>query len=350
MTRLPSLARVVVVVALAIAPLIPANASVWDAASASDADRAADAVFELALRAGDEHVLIANTAGSAISERKRQLKNALDAWTRAATAKPASPEPYFRIAEALTSFYLETCGNASVGIPQSPLRDCDAGMDVIDRRVAMQVLAAYAEAEQIAPLDPRFGAGEGGVLFERALVNTRLATQAGYAAAATDYEQYIRRAETKSTDGLANAWSNLAETYMMLGRLDDSIDAYRESASIGFPDVATWYGMAVALDRAGRTSEALDVVRAQGKDGLQHFESRVARGFTFFVPRGEVFYYFALAEEAYGELEYAKAHWEMFIQSGAHPQYHPSAKAHIQALTGKRNASRVDPEPRGRRK
>jgi hypothetical protein len=65
----------------------------------------------------------------------------------------------------------------------------------------------------------------------------------------------------------------------------------------------------------------------------------VLRGDTFFVPEGEKHYYFALSDEAFGFDEEAIDNWKRFIASGAHPQYQPRAKAHLEALMKKKRGN-----------
>ena len=69
------------------------------------------------------------------------------------------------------------------------------------------------------------------------------------------------------------------------------------------------------------------------------------RGDTFFVPEGEKFYYFALGEEAFGLDDDAINFWRLFLNSGAHPQFQPRAKAHLDALLKKRRKSPLPIEP-----
>ena len=57
---------------------------------------------------------------------------------------------------------------------------------------------------------------------------------------------------------------------------------------------------------------------------------------TFFVPYGEEFYYFALAYEAFGMTESAIEYWQKYLMSGAHPEYQPRAKAHLDPLLAER--------------
>ena len=150
--------------------------------------------------------------------------------------------------------------------------------------------------------------------------------------------------ELTRNSSLDQVWGNLAETYMMLGRLEDSIEMYKDSLRNG-SDTATWYGFAVALDRDERTQQANDVIRSLGRDQRDSFHNRVMRGDTFFVPEGEKFYYFALVDEALGLEEEAISYWRQFINSGAHPQYQPRAKAHLDALLKKRRKTPLPIEP-----
>jgi hypothetical protein len=130
---------------------------------------------------------------------------------------------------------------------------------------------------------------------------------------------------------------------MMLNRLDDAVDAYRE---IGAPThVSTIYGAAVALDRAERQQLAMDLIVAQGANGFRTFRQSVDAGITFFVPEGEKWYYFALGEEAFGNIDAAISYYRSFISSGAHPIFQPRAKAHIEALLKKRGKTPPPPDP-----
>ena len=300
-------------------------------------------VYDKELREGDEHVLLANSESNSRSLRKRQVQLALASYRAAATANPKSAEPWFRIADTLSSFYLANCINSpQYGITPSPFKDCTQ-VDAIDKAIAQQVIEAWNEAEKRAPLDPRFSGNEGdSVLFSRAILNTKIGSKQSLEAAAVDYERYLARSDGKGGN-IETSWSNLAETYMMLGRLDDSIEAYREIGTA--TNVSTVFGAAVALDRAERGQLALDLIRGQGVNGYRNFKRSVDLGQTFFVPDGEKFYYFALAEEAFGNIDQAISYWRTYISSGAHPQFQPRAKQHLEVLLKKRGRTPPPPDP-----
>jgi tetratricopeptide (TPR) repeat protein len=309
---------------------------VWQRAIDPVTTETAIDLYQRSLRDGDDHVLQASSRSSSVAAIRDQVQRAIDAYRGAATAQPSAAEPYFRIGMVLWSFYLQNCDHdPRYGHTRSPLADCSAP-DAINPGIAEQTIKAWDAFEARAPLDPRLSGGPGSLLFSRAIIHTKLATRAHLEAAARDYEAIIHRSDGRG-DTLSLVWGNLAETYMMVGRLDDSIAAYREAIRYG-ARTATWYGLAVALDRDGRATLAHDVMVAQGAAGYRAFEGDVESRSTFFVPRGEVFYYFALAEEALGQLDEALDHWNKYIASGAHPQYQPRAREHVDALLARRRA------------
>jgi tetratricopeptide (TPR) repeat protein len=319
-----------------------AHANVWQQMS-SPPDPSRE-LYDKEMREADEYVLRANSESASIAQRKRWVQLAIASYKTAAAARPKDAEPYFRIAATLNSFYLDNCLDAPhFNVTRSPFRDCSRP-DVLDLGIAQQVIDALDNAEKRAPLDPRFSGADGdSMLFERAILNTKIGTPKSLDLASKDYERYLERNDGKGVN-METTLSNLAETYMMLGRLDESIDAYRE---IGSPThVSTIYGAAVALDRNDRSSLAMQIVREQGKNGYEQFRRGVENGQTFFVPQGEQFYYFALAEEAFGNVEAAINYWNRFIGSGAHPMFQPRAKAHVDALMKKRgNKPALPPDP-----
>jgi tetratricopeptide (TPR) repeat protein len=312
-----------------------AHANVWDHAVNSSATATTDK-YEAELANGDEHVLAANSRSNSIAALRAELDLALASYRAAAVTRPDAGEPYARIATTLYSFYLESCNDDLRGFRASPLRDCSR-VDAIDVGIAEQVIKAWDALETRAPLDPRFSplGDSNGVLFDRAILHTKLATKDHLQKAVRDYERILDRSGSFDDSDVSRVWGNLAETQMMLGQLDVAIDAYREAARHS-SDASTWYGLAVAMDRDGRSSQAETIVRQQGDEAYQTFQRSVEVGNTFFVPRGEVHYYYALIDEAFGNVEASIREWREFIRSGAHPQYQPRAKEHLDALLAKR--------------
>lgn len=335
MKRLATLAFVLV------AGVAQAN-NVWERALTTDSSAAALDTYESALREGDEHALLANTRGTSIREVKNQLRQADAAYRKAAAARPDQAEPYFRIARLIYSFYFE-CADGNLRVNWSPVCDSHG----FSRARSEELIAAWDAAEARAPLDPRLSVGpfgESEILFRRAILHTKLATPQHLEAAARDYEKILARQDSGSNGSPENVVGNLAETYMMLGRLEEAIETYKLALRSG-ADTSTWYGYAIALDRDERSQHALDVLRSLGRGSRDDFHRKVMEGATFFVPEGEKFYYFALADEALGLDDEAIEYWRHFINSGAHPRYQPRAKAHLDALLKKKRRTPVIIEP-----
>jgi tetratricopeptide (TPR) repeat protein len=331
--------RLVIAVALLVSNV--AGADVWQDAIRGGPEASRE-LYDRHLREGDERVLMADSRQISRAEIVRQVNLAITSYKADAAARPTEGEPWFRIATTLSSFYLASCGEYQS--PKSPLRDCPGLPGKINVPIAEQVVAAWQEFEKRAPLDPRLSPPADprladSPLFERAILHTKLGTEAHIAEAARLYEIAIRR--SSNADASETIWSNLAETYMMLGRLEDSLEAYRQIRSTF--DVSTKYGVAVVLDRAGRAEKALDLIRSEGREGYERFQQRVASGQTFFVPYDETFYYFGLAAEAFGEYSQAVEYFQMFLRSGAHPQFQARAREHVEALSKKR--PRIVPPP-----
>ncbi|HWO25407.1 MAG TPA: tetratricopeptide repeat protein, partial [Kofleriaceae bacterium] len=290
MSRAPLVAALVAALAaaLVVASLSQAAADgkrpdVWQRALDPARSDAARETYQRELREGDDHVTQAGIRSSSASAIREQVQRAIEAYRRAAAAQPEAAEPYFRIGMVLWSFYLQNCdSDTRFGSTRSPLADCSAP-DAINTTIAEQTIKAWDTFEAKAPLDPRLSGELGGILFSRAIIHTKLATSAHLAAAARDYEAIVQRTDGKG-EVLIVTWPNLAETYMMLGRLEDAIDAYRESLRTA-SRTSTWYGLAVALDRDGRGSLARDVVVAQGIAGFRQFQNDLASHQTFYVPR-----------------------------------------------------------------
>lgn len=310
-----------------------ARADVWNDAVARGRPDPNRDTYNRALKDGDDAVTQSLVRSASLQTIKSKITAAIMAYQEAATAEPNEAEPYFRIAMVLFSHYFSCDSETIASNMQSPL--CDPNPYRMDRRKAEQVIAAWNAAEQRAPLDPRFTVvgGSGELLFQRAILNTKLATKASLEAAARDYEAFLARSDEDGRTSLLahETRNNLAETYMMLDRLDQAIDMYKEALRHS-PSAETAYGLAVALDRDERTGEALGLIRDQGQDAFREFYLNVMKGSTFFVPAGEQHYYFALIDEAYGQNQNALDQWQAFIDSGAHPEFQPRAKQHIEAL------------------
>lgn len=295
----------------------PARAgSPWDA----PADAAADAEYRRQMARGDELAVQAMEARSMrFVQRQRWVPSgtlalrAVEAYKRAAAARPDDPEPHYRAAEVLHAHFLESPSTSSEPV----LRD---------RELAESALAHWQAFAERAPLDPRVT----GTLFDRALVYTRLATEPDFVQAVAMYELLIERSDLRSlpAEQVATWLANLAETYMMVGRLGEAIETYQRALDYR-AEPAYGYGLAVALDRDGQTALAREVmVSYAAADQMRDLQ----RGSVFFVPEGEVEYYLALGYEALDDLDQAARHYRRFIASGAHPRYQARAQENLRRV------------------
>ena len=336
------MSRAVLVAALAVglgATAAPARASVWSDATGNAMASAREESYQKALKLGDDAALQADQATMKRADQERQIDAAITLYTAAAETKPTAGEPYARIGKLLFSMYFEACEADSLVssriTSRSPLCPAAAfGAQQSDPALintlpklharAEQLIAAWATFEARSPMDPRI---DHSFLFERAILNTKLATTPHLEAAARDYEAILRR---YGGDNDESTYGNLAETYMMLGRLDDAIARYERAVAQGGNSAA--FGLAVALDRDERNEAARNLILEAGPDQYRAFLNQVASFTWFFVPPGEKFYYLALCEETFGELDAAYEDWQKFIKSGAHPMYQPRAKSHLAQL------------------
>lgn len=311
----------------------PADASVWDRALQSPEDEAARDLYDTKMLEGDTATLTATIQSSSIASNLESIRRAEAAYRAAAAARPREAEPYYRIANLLYQMYYN-CESSYVQPPT-----CDPN----NMARADAVIAAWEQFESRAPLDPRVI----DFLPARALLHTKLieglpSDHRHLEKAAADYQAALERGDGLSaTRADESLLGNLAETYMMLDRLDDAIASYYRAIAAGAARVSTVYGLAVALDRDGSTEQAYRQIQGQGAEGVDSFTKDCLRRAVFFVPSGESAYYFALANEAVGNYGVALSLWVRYIASGAHPEFQDRAREHIETLREKH----VHPEP-----
>jgi len=304
--------------------------NVWDHALQTGAPDVNHDLYDKEMADGDEYTQLANSRSSNTATVRHSLDLALVSYRNAAKAMPDAAEPYYRIGELIHSFVFE-CDFLQGWQPPTCNNE--------DLQKAREMVEAWDAFEARAPLDPRVTE----LLYPRAIARTKLVKGEPAKAkqylmgALRDYEAaidrwkygiYARHYEL-AKDTL---YGNLAETYMMVGRLDDAIDAYKEAINAG-ADTSVVYGLAVALDRDERSAQALNLIRSKNaRSDYQQFMNKYVNHLVFYVPSGEEFYYFALIEEALGAYDASIQHWQQYIASGAHPQYQPRAKAHLDSL------------------
>jgi tetratricopeptide (TPR) repeat protein len=307
-----------------------ADAGIWDRMLTSPEEESNKEVYDAKMLEGDTATLTATIQSASVTNSLDSIKRAVAAYHAAAAKQPREAEPYFRIGNLLYQMHFDCDSPILARLPT-----CNRAYAT--PRQMEQAIEAWEEFENRAPLDPRVAE----ILIKRAILSTKLITgSAGdrrhLESAARDYKAALDR-----SDGLAasradeQVLGNLAETYMMLDRLDDSIATYLQAISVGAARVSTVYGFAVALDRDGSGDQAMRRIRSQGAGGFDAFNKEYTGGSVFFVPAGESNYYFALANEAFGNYGAALQLWNAFIASGAHREFQPRAREHIDELLKK---------------
>lgn len=304
-----------------------ADASVWDRALTSPDDEAARELYDAKMLEGDTATLTATIQSASIANNLESIRRAEAAYRAAASVRPREGEPYYRIGNLLYQMY-SNCDPMLAQLPTCTPNNLSH---------AEAVITAWEQFEARAPLDPRISE----ILLRRALLHTKLinGTSADHRhleKAAHDYQSALDRGDgLTGTRGDEQLLGNLAETYMMLGKLDDAIANYTQAIAAGAARVSTVYGLAVALDRDGSGEQAVRQIQGQGAEGLDAFGKECIHRSVFFVPTGESSYYFALANEAAGNYGVALTLWNLYLASGAHAEFQGRAKEHIEELQDK---------------
>lgn len=135
--------------------------------------------------------------------------------------------------------------------------------------------------------------------------------------------------------------TNVAEIYMALGRLPEAIEHYRRATEYPYGGSANrfgaalvWYGLAVAYDRDGQWASARDaMLRALEID--PDMRALTADG-VYFVPEGDVHYYFALGYQVAGQAGRAADRYRAFLREArtVRPEYREQARRRLAEVHG----------------
>ena len=305
----------------------------WKSLARDPEEEVAQREYDRAMLEGDNNLDFAVAEVQVASRRKKYLENAVNAYELAARARPDAPEPHFRAAAALHRFYITCNARESAAL-------CRGGGTL--HRHADRIIKHWEAFQAKAPRDPRL-ADE--ILFERAILHTKLASPEHLARARADYLQILALRHLGSRDHIV--MGNLAETEMMLGDLDAAIVHYKRTLEIG-QSISIYFGLAVALDRDEQGQQARSLLRSFGIDGVRLFENMIAEDDVFFVPDGEAYYYLALGYEAIGIDDAALRYYDLFLASGAHPQFAPRARANRAGIVERRSKRALTDEQRFR--
>jgi tetratricopeptide (TPR) repeat protein len=282
-----------VVAAVLLAPGVAHAGGLW-----VDVARAREDAAAARLRAADAAQAGRNDAG-ARAETERQLREAVRIF-------PEGFEGQRRLGELL----------ASGG-----------------RARSTEALAVLDRARHLAPSR----AEEARVWLQVGVLRSRLGL---YHEALAAYERQIAVAPLDPV-----AVGNSAELLMALGRLPEAIERYREAAALeeratdkrarNHQAALTYFGLGVALDRAGRTVAAREAVgRGLALDsGLGSLQPALhAEGDLYLVPAHDVYYYLGLARQVRGQPDESAAAFREYLARAEGSSYAARAREHLERL------------------
>jgi tetratricopeptide (TPR) repeat protein len=154
--------------------------------------------------------------------------------------------------------------------------------------------------------------------------------------AVAEYERWRRlvdETEPYYASELSTSHSNEAELIMALGRLDEAIAEYQIAVNLNPIEPLGYFGLAVAFDRDGQWDKAMAAMR----EGLSRLPgiNRLESNEVFFVPEGDVYYYWALAHQVQGaDPALVIAEYERFLSRARGTKYAQRAREHIAELRG----------------
>jgi tetratricopeptide (TPR) repeat protein len=149
------------------------------------------------------------------------------------------------------------------------------------------------------------------------------------------WRRLIDETDPTFTAEVATSYSNGAELLMALGpdRLDEAIAQYQMAVSLNPMESLHYFGLAVAYDRDGQWEKAVATMR----EGLSRLPglTRLEHNDVFFVPEGDVYYYYALAHQVQGaDPALVIAQYERFLSRTRATRYAQRAREHIAELRG----------------
>ncbi len=303
-------------------------------------------------------------------------------WQHDSGASPVNPreralqEANYHLAEARRRSQLT--GPGPVGVPPQVLEHARAALAAYERALA---ISEDADTHYRAMVAARYIDERGGVCgscrdgFEAVLrhidglrrvdpMNTReleLTWEAGvvlsklgalggvdsdadFERAIVEYDRWHRLADEANPDhasAVAITYANQAELQMAAGHLEDAIDEYNASIDLNSTEPLAYYGLAVAYDRDGQWSKA--VAAMQNALSLDRNISRLEQDGVFFVPDGDIFYYYGLAHEVLAEyvvmperreefLTLAATEYNRFLNRAHASKYTARAREHLDEL------------------
>lgn len=201
-------------------------------------------------------------------------------------------------------------------------------------REAYDAVVRHVEAvRRLEPLDPR----EDDLTYQAGIAYSKLGALGG-SDADDNFEKGIREYEHfrgaygsgLSGDALATTYANEAELLMAVGRLDEAIRDYRTAIELNPLEALGYFGLAVAYDRNGEWSKAVEAMTQASEHGRG--VERLKDPNVFFVPAGDLHYYYGLFQQMRGHAPTAAIEYNRFLQRCKDTKYAARARAHLSEL------------------
>jgi tetratricopeptide (TPR) repeat protein len=289
----------------------------------SKAKLAQDDAFHKLVARGDAYLLEArNTAvqkePTLRAASERSARAAIEAYDRALAVRE-DPDVLYRVLRALS--YLGDTPERWHG-----------------------TIATFDRFRAAAPRDPR----ETMLIPELCSALSKVGDLAAFARAYEEYQTFRQRFdEAHPPSNLSTFSTNTAELTMALGpeRLADAIELYEigikyaQDRQEGF---LARFGAAVAYDRAGQYGTAMEhVMVAFEIEAGPKWPSRpgppvmtLLGDSVYFVPDGDVEFYFGLAYQVFGDAPSAAAHYREFLRRLPNSPYAARAREHLAEVGG----------------
>lgn len=197
----------------------------------------------------------------------------------------------------------------------------------------LAVVRHIEDVRRLQPLDTR----EDDFAYQAGIAYSKLGALGGpeadenFAHGIREYER-LRSVTGNQLSGelLSSTYSNEAELLMSIGRLDDAISYYRTSIEINPMEPLGYFGLAVALDRNGEWSKSAEAMIQASEHGRG--VERLKDPTVFFVPSGDIHYYYGLFHQIRGEASLAAMEYRRFLERCHDSKYAARARAHLAEL------------------
>lgn len=173
------------------------------------------------------------------------------------------------------------------------------------------------------------------------------------------WRQRIDDTDPRFAQPLSTFATNAAELLMALGpdRLDDAIEYYETGIQYGPYEPLGYYGAAVAYDRDGQWGKAKEMMRealerdrenvtGSGASAVNHMARLTAPG-VYFVPEGDIEYYYALGYHVQGRRAEALRRYRRFLQALPQSRFAARAQEHVAELEKELGLAPGAPPPPG---